>query len=280
MIPLSRINPFVRAAMIQNTVMEGNCARIPYDNRIFFVLDGNADLVLNGKIIPISENTLIFLGLQDEYFFKGKVRAVVVNFDMTMDCYDRKDAICPVPAEIYRKEAVFDTTAAEGFECPIVITVDANLRNEAEKLVQTYVSGGTFCDTLCSAIMKKILADILISLQGHKDKQTLLVDKILLYIKDNAAVIDSNEYLGKVFAYHPVYLAELFKAHTGRTLHSAILEEKLRVASRWLVYTNTPVERIACEVGFSSRNHFCTAFKKKFGCTPTAFRNKSKISFI
>lgn len=280
MIPLSRINPFVRAAMIQNTVMEGNCARIPYDNRIFFILDGNADLVLNGKIIPISENTLIFLGLQDEYFFKGKVRAVVVNFDMTMDCYDRKAALCPVSAEIYRKEAVFDTTVAEGFEQPIVITADANLRSEAEELVQTYVSGGTFCDTLCSAMTKKLLANILTTLNERKDKQTLLVDKILLYIKDNAAAIDSNEYLGKVFAYHPVYLAELFKNHTGRTLHSVILEEKLRVASRWLVYTNTSIEQISCEVGFSSRNHFCTAFKKRFGCTPTAFRNKSKMSFI
>lgn len=280
MLPLTQINPFVRAAMIQDTVMEGSGPRIPYDHRIFLILDGNADFVLNSKTVPVAENTLIFLGLRDEYFFKGKVRAIVINFDMTMSCCDKKTAICPVPSEIYRRELIFDKSEAAGLDEPIIITADAALRSEAEGLVQAYISGGTLCDAVCSAMMKKMLANMLISLNERKDKQTLLIDKILLYIKNNAAAIDSNAYLAGVFAYHPVYLAELFKAHTGRTLHSVIIEEKLRIASRWLIYTNASIEQIAFEVGFSSRNHFCTAFKKQFGRTPLAFRKKHKISAI
>ncbi|MBQ8551361.1 MAG: helix-turn-helix transcriptional regulator [Clostridia bacterium] len=266
--------------MIQNTLTEGDRPRKPYDHRIFLILSGSASFILNGNEIPIFENSLIFLGINDEYFFKGKVRAVVINFDMTMAFCAKKQCICPVPRDIYDDELTFDKTTVESLEEPIIITADATMRSDTLALVQTYISGTTFSETLCSAMMKKLLADILLSLNKPKDKQTLLVDRILLYIRDNATDIDSNAYLGKIFGYHPVYLAEIFKNGTGKTLHSVILEEKLRIAARWLTYSNEAIEQIAFEIGFSSRNHFCTAFKKQFGCSPLSYRKRATISTI
>ena len=97
MISLNKCNPFVRVAMKQEAVMEGDRPRIPYDNRIFFICVGNGDIILNGERIEIGSNTLIFLGVKDNYYFDGKFQAMVINFDMTMDFSEYKTPICPVP---------------------------------------------------------------------------------------------------------------------------------------------------------------------------------------
>lgn len=280
MIPLCQANPFVRTAMIQDTVMEGDRPRKPYDHRIFLILEGNAIFILNGQELHITENSLIYLGIKDEYFFKGKVRAVVINFDMTMSFHNKKTAVCPVPSEYYNAKLIFDKTETIELNKPLVITADLSLRNDILALVQTYIVAGTFSEAQCSAMMKKLLVDMLININEYKDTQQIFIDKILRYIRDNAATITSNEDLGIIFGYHHVYLAEIFKKHTGETLHTIVLKEKLRIASRWLTYTNETVEKIACEVGFSSRNHFCTSFKKHFGCTPLSYRKKAKFSII
>ena len=280
MISISQCNPFVRGAMIQDTIPECDSPRKPYDHRVFLILSGSAIFLLNGREIPISDGSLIVLGMKDEYLFKGKVRAAVINFDMTMACCDKKQCICPTPRSLYREDLVFDRTEVESMEKPIIMSADATLCEDTLALVQTYLSGTSLSETLCSARMKKLLADILVALNKPKDKQTLMVDSLLLYIRDHAAEIGSNADLGRIFGYHPVYLAEIFKKGTGRTLYSVIMEEKLRIATRWLTYTDETVEGIAFAVGFSSRNHFCTAFKKQFGCTPLAYRKRGNVSAI
>lgn len=275
MIAISQCNPFVRGAMIQDSIPECDSPRKPYDHRVFLILSGSATFLLNGREIHISENSLIFLGMKDEYLFKGKVRAAVINFDMTMAFCHEKQCICPTPRNLYREDLVFDRTEVESMEEPILMSADATLREDILTLVQTYLSGATLSETLCSAMMKKLLADILQCRNKPKDRKALMVDSLLLYIKDHAAEIGSNADLGRIFGYHPVYLAEIFKKGTGRTLYSVIMEEKLRIATRWLTYTDETVEEIAFAVGFSSRNHFCTAFKKQFGCTPLSYRRRA-----
>ena len=64
MISLNMCNPFIRVAMKQAAVIEAGRPRIPYDNRIFFICDGNGAIILNGERIEIGNNTLIFLGVK------------------------------------------------------------------------------------------------------------------------------------------------------------------------------------------------------------------------
>ena len=280
MITLSKCNPFIRVAMKQETVMEGDRPRIPYDHRIFFICDGNGAIILNGDRIEIGSNTLIFLGIRDNYHFDGKFQALVINFDMTMDFSEYKTPICPVPADQYDHDLTFDKTEAEGFTSPIIIYANETLRNDITLLCDTYIMGGVYSDTFCSAMMKKTLADILRAESEVMNDKALLIQKILLYIKENVVEIENNQTIAKKFGYHHVYLGELFKSETGKTLHGVITEEKLRVASRMLIYTNSSVEEIAVTSGFSSRNRFCTVFKKHFGTTPLSYRKKRAIYSI
>ena len=280
MISLNKCNPFVRVAMIQDAVMEGDRPRIAYDNRIFLVCEGRGVIELNGKEIEIDKGTVIYLGIKDKYFFKGKMCTAVINFDMTMDLCEYKDPICPVCREEYDESKIFDKTEVEGFSSNIVFYADEALEKDIITLTDTYIKGGTYSDTLCSAMLKEILANILKVKDEILDSHTLLAKKVLLYIRDNAMSIEDNKDIARKFGYHHVYLGEIFKSQIGKTLHAAITEEKLRIAARMLIYTNSSVEEIATASGFSSRNQFCTVFKKNFGVTPLSYRRKRAVHYI
>lgn len=280
MIKLYECNPFLRAALMQDAVMEGVKSRRPYDNRIFFVYSGDATIILNDNEIPVSKNTLIFLSPRDVYRFKGKIRAAVFNFDMTTACYERKVPICPVPDDLYDKTLVFDESVVEEFSQAEVINADETLKRQIDDIVEVFIRKGDFTDEICSAALKKLLIDILIFVKNQKDGHVMLADKVLSYIKANATDIEQNADLGKTFGYHPVYLSEVFKARFKKTLHSAILEEKLLVAARLLTYTDDSIEKIAFKAGLSCRSYFCTAFKKRFGLSPLSYRNKYRIATI
>ena len=277
MIPLCKANPFPRAAMIQVRLVEGKLPRMPYDNRIFFVYEGEGNIFLNGSRIPIQRNTLIYLGIHDKYFFKGKLRAAVINFDMTMAFFDKKTPVCPVCEEEYDRSLVFDQTVVEGFTEPIVFSADEMIKNEITRLVDTFIRGGRYADSICSTICKEILISIREALDASKSNDLLLAQRLMIYIKENAVRIKDNEEIGKVFGYNACYLGSVFKKQMGKTLHAAMIEERLRFSTRMLIYTNNTIEQIAFESGFTSRNHYCTVFKKYFGISPLSYRNKRTV---
>ena len=99
MIPLCKCNPFIRNAMIQNYVIEGDHPRIAYDNRIFLILNGIGTVIISDKEFEIGSNSLIYIGIKDNYYFKGRFSAILSNIDMTMDFFDRKTPSPPTSRE-------------------------------------------------------------------------------------------------------------------------------------------------------------------------------------
>lgn len=280
MIPLCKCNPFIRNAMIQDYVIEGDHPRIAYDNRIFLILNGIGTVIISDKEFEIGSNSLIYIGIKDNYYFKGRFSAVVINFDMTMDFFDRKIPCPPTSREYYDESSVFDRTEAEGFTSPSVIYADEELKNDIIRLTDLFIKDGSNSDTLCSATLKKILADIVTAQNKSINEKTLLAQRILFYIRENATKIEDNTDVAKELGYHHIYLGEILKSQTGKTIHKVVIEEKLRVASRMLIYTNSSIEEIAEVSGFSSRSRFCTVFKSHFGTTPLSYRNMRAVRSI
>lgn len=63
-----------------------------------------------------------------------------------------------------------------------------------------------------------------------------------------------------------------FRASTGEPPHRWLLQRRIERAKELLVDTRASVTEIAYAVGFGSSAHFATAFKKKVGSTPSAYR--------
>ena len=70
-------------------------------------------------------------------------------------------------------------------------------------------------------------------------------------------------------------LKRLFKKHHATSPHQYLLACRISKASRILAETELPISEVALATGFSSQSHFATAFKKKVGLSPKAYRHES-----
>lgn len=70
----------------------------------------------------------------------------------------------------------------------------------------------------------------------------------------------------------PDYLSQLFSREEGVPLSEYIARERIRIASRELVFTQRPIDEIAISLCYSSQSHFGRVFKKMMGMTPGKYR--------
>lgn len=69
------------------------------------------------------------------------------------------------------------------------------------------------------------------------------------------------------------HFARTFRASTGRSPHSYIVDSRLHRAEFLLSETNASLSKIANDSGFNSQSHFTTTFKKRIGITPGQYRD-------
>ena len=267
-------NPFVRAAEIQPAVLEGSSPRIAYDHRIFLILEGDGAILMKKGEILLSKHSFIFIPPYTEYYFRGKMKVIVLNFDMTRMFQNQIKPLMPVPREIFDESRRFDQTLLDGFGDPMIFSADELECDTVKQIVAAFVSKRPMADAITSALLKKLLGEIIDKQTAVRDMGMKLTEKIVLYIRENAAQIKSNDQVARVFGYHPIYLSTLLKEKTGKSLHSIILEERVRLACRYLRFSDSSIEEIAFDVGFFSRNHFCTTFKRIVGMSPLSYRVK------
>lgn len=74
------------------------------------------------------------------------------------------------------------------------------------------------------------------------------------------------------------YLSKLFRNQTMQSIPGYILELRLEKTREMLVSTNKTVKDIMTSVGFINNSYFTVVFKKRYGVTPSAFRNNYKLN--
>jgi len=72
------------------------------------------------------------------------------------------------------------------------------------------------------------------------------------------------------------HFTRLFRACTGTTPHGFLVELRLDAARALLTTTGLSVAAIAARCGFARAAYFGTAFTKRFGTAPTAFRDQAE----
>ncbi|SIQ53032.1 LacI family transcriptional regulator [Alkalispirochaeta americana] len=65
-----------------------------------------------------------------------------------------------------------------------------------------------------------------------------------------------------------------FREETGRTVHGAIVEQRVRVAAHLLKTTQLKTEAVAREAGFGSMQRFFAHFRQHLGVTPHQYRSR------
>lgn len=72
------------------------------------------------------------------------------------------------------------------------------------------------------------------------------------------------------------HLGRLFRKRTGCTFRQFLREARLRRAAE-LLASGRDVKLVAAVIGYSSRTHFDSDFRRRFGCTPAEHKKVSAL---
>jgi two-component system, response regulator YesN len=126
------------------------------------------------------------------------------------------------------------------------------------------------------SISKKIMNYIV---QGRQDSYKLVVDEAKDYVKKNYS--ESDITINGVCNYlhiSPTYFSFIFKKETKTTFINYLTNFRMDAAKELLRTTNLKTFEIADKVGYAEPNYFSYSFKKKFGVSPSEYRNSFKNS--
>ena len=75
-----------------------------------------------------------------------------------------------------------------------------------------------------------------------------------------------------------VHLGFLFRKMTGRTLHQALIDLRLRRATDFLTRSTFSIKEIAALTGWSNQLYFSAAYRRHYGRPPSAVRLAVKLA--
>ena len=272
---LCDINPFMRYAGLQPSVLSNIPFCRAYDYRIFYVVEGKAKFICDGKTVTVRAGTLLYFCPGVPYYFEGKIKVIVLNFDLTRRHAHEKTPRNPLDSlSFFDTSLIFENDPPPELEKPIVIENAFDAENKLQKCLTHFCFSTSFSDALTSAIIKDVLCCMVERSSSTVHQDLALVQRITVYIQQNYDKEISNAQISNEFGYHSYYLNRIFKKSIGITIHQAVIREKIRIAKRLLRETDLSVHSIASETGFANGSQFCTAFKKYTGNTATAYRKQ------
>jgi AraC family transcriptional regulator of arabinose operon len=72
------------------------------------------------------------------------------------------------------------------------------------------------------------------------------------------------------------YLTNIFKEKTGVSPQEYLIQCKLQMADKLLSETDNPIQEISRQVGYDNPLTFSKTFKKYYGNSPRAYREKKR----
>jgi len=148
---------------------------------------------------------------------------------------------------------------------------------------QEYLSTDSYTDSIITESMASILNILARSIEKKYVAQANEMDnrfgEILRHISTHIA--DGEKLRVPVLAdrFHisRSYFSEYFKKQAGVSLGDYILTSKLRMVETKVLHTDLTVKEIAYQLGFTDSSHLARAFKKVYGMTIGAFREKGQV---
>ncbi|WP_267201111.1 helix-turn-helix domain-containing protein [Limosilactobacillus kribbianus] len=94
----------------------------------------------------------------------------------------------------------------------------------------------------------------------------------LKYIHSNLEKSLTLESVSQKIYLSPSYLSRIFKNYFNDNFINYINLQKIALAQEKLVFSSTPINKLARQIGFSQASYFTKIFKQKVGMTPSKYR--------
>ena len=249
------------------------------DCRLFYILHGNGEILIENKHYPLKSGMVILFQTGTEYVWQtNDMRYIAINFDYTQDNCHIKNTFSPISSDFFPKDnfshKIFFEDAVELNEA-IVFSDRLALESKITNLAVEINTAVEFKDELLSSLLKSIIIDIVRQKRETTSlgdtKGSILSRRIIEFIQQNYSKPIKNEDISEKFYFNPSYLNRVFKAHTGFSIRTFIIDYRINQAMEILRTQNTSVNDTAFLVGFSDVPHFIKTFKKHVGQTPMEY---------
>ncbi len=269
---IENINPYLRFAEMQTSILQGNDFRLAYDYRIFYVISGKGTVVLEDKNVQLSPNSIVMIPPAIKYHFKGALQVIVLNFDLYQLNFEKSKPLPPDSIVDFKPELVFEDVRVDELNAPIILHNCNNLRSILNEIVAEYNFKNSYYNVMISSLLKNIICQIVRNDKNIFIDENDLISKVLIYIKTNYHTVVKNSDISKALGYNELYLNRIFKKHVGTTIHQYLLNERIGMAKKLLKETNISVESVARNCGFDNMSTFYVVFKKMTGFSPKQYR--------
>lgn len=111
-------------------------------------------------------------------------------------------------------------------------------------------------------------------------QQNAIIQKVSKYIDDNYYKDLSLSHVAEVMHFNSSYLSRKFKMYHNATFSSYLINVRMKNASKLLIDTNDNIITIANKVGYHNISSFNKCFRKVYGCSPSAYRNRRNCSAL
>lgn len=115
-----------------------------------------------------------------------------------------------------------------------------------------------------------------ITIYEHVTQRQTLTKNIMEYLNENIDKAVTLEDISNSFSYSLSSIKRIFKEETGNSIIFYLNNLRMCRAKEMLLSSDLSIGDIALALGFSNIYYFSTAFKKKWGISPTRFRSKRK----
>lgn len=103
----------------------------------------------------------------------------------------------------------------------------------------------------------------------------ILCYQIMHYIDTHVYSIKKLTEIAEELSYNYSYLSHLFRTTTGRSIMDYFYEKRLEAAKIMIVEQKMSITKVADKLNYPSLYSFSRMFKKRYGCSPDAYRKSN-----
>ena len=275
----SNIQPYIR--YVHYLPVDKNSpyvASIPYDNRIFYMHKGEAQIEIKDQVYNMEEGDIVIIpsGTQYQLLLPQKQAVyIAINFDYSQDYSHEKTPIFPVVPEKYNSHNKLENVCfsdEEYFNDIIYIKEMKKMSARLIKLEQEFSHKLLYFENIISKLFAEILYECARSIHNEIHNSNREISKIVIeYINENFDKPLSNKYIGQEFNLHPNYVSGLVKAATGMPMHQYIIIKRVSNSVDMLNTKRYTINEIAKRCGFCDIYHYSKTFKRIMGVSPSMF---------
>jgi AraC-like DNA-binding protein len=245
-----------------------------------FVMSGDGRYRIEDELYAVTEGDLIIFnpGVNHQALFMKEAEIPTTEFfvgfsDIQIEGYEKN--FCPLPGG----QMIYHTTGElrqKLFRIAAAMEAENALRNEGRYFM------------LKAYLMQMLIVVLREGITQGKPQpgcafdsvnRKHVVEQIINYFEDHYARKISLDQIAENMYLSPFYISKIFKSEVGDTPIRHLINIRLEKARVLLIGgSSQSIQEIAASVGYDDAYHFSKLFKKRFGVSPSAYKQVNVTS--